>query len=245
MIKTILALSFMLLLWTDGQAQQQDPASTDNTVHTIPLVLSPNLEAQRAELEKALRDAQLRLQRFAIQNNWGQFVKERFAERAEIYDDKAQFDRALIGLAGLDATTKIPLTYCAALENNVLISVSPRLYREIYPEGVEERSFEKLLTHEMAHRLHIRILKGNEDAMGAVWFYEGFAVYAAGQFADSRLPAEEIWKIVKGKDERTESYRHYAAAFRFFLTKATIVELVDKAGSSDFVKYLENLPASK
>jgi hypothetical protein len=31
--------------------------------------------------------------------------------------------------------------------------------------------FEKLLTHEMAHRLHIRILDGSEEAMGPVWFY--------------------------------------------------------------------------
>ena len=33
-------------------------------------------------------------------------------------------------------------------------------------DGDEENAFEKLLAHEMAHRLHIRILNGNENAMG-------------------------------------------------------------------------------
>ena len=50
------------------------------------------------------------------------------------------------------------------------MSVSPKVYSQIYTEGIEEKSFEKLITHEMVHSLHIRILNGNEEAAGPICF---------------------------------------------------------------------------
>ena len=124
----------------------------------------------------------------------------------------------------------------------MLMSVSPELYRSLYPQGDEESTYEKLLTHEMAHRLHIRILGGNEEAMGPVWFYEGFALYAAGQFERiaSHLTAAEIWDVVNA--EERGDYRQYATLFRHFLDKAPLQQLIDMAGQVGFVDWLRLRP---
>ena len=93
----------------------------------------------------------------------------------------------------------------------------------------------------MAHRLHIRILKGDEEAMGPIWFFEGFAIYAAGQFENRslKLNADEIREIVKS--ESRGSYVRYGAVIRYFLEKAAIHELVQHAGQRVFFEWLQKL----
>lgn len=71
------------------------------------------------------------------------------------------------------------------LENRRLMAVAPQMYHDSYPDGREKNAYEKLLAHEIFHRLHVRILNGNEESMGPVWFFEGFAIYAADQFSES------------------------------------------------------------
>jgi hypothetical protein len=213
----------------------------EESVYRIPLVLPKSLETQRHELEQTLVVAQRRLRSFAIQYGWGDLVKESFADRAEIYDDKNKFDQRFLKLHGEDLSTKLPKTVSAALEKRVFISVSPELYSQNYSDGVEERSFEKLMAHEMAHRLHIRILNGNEDAMGSIWFFEGFAIYAAGQFENynPKMEPTEIWEIVRSAGRG--SYKKYGVVFRYFLKKASIQELIEHAGHKDFLKWLEKM----
>jgi hypothetical protein len=181
-------------------------------------------------------DAQRRLRHFAETHAWGEHVTESFADRAEIFDDKARFDQVLKALTDTDPAMDLPATFSAALENRVLLCVSPELYGKNFPEGIEEKSYEKLMTHEMAHRLHIRILDGNEEAMGPVWFFEGFAIYAAGQFEDSRLDHEEIWHVIQSTDRG--SYKKYGAVIRYLLERIPIHDLVAHAGDNDFVEWL-------
>jgi hypothetical protein len=158
-----------------------------------------------------------------------------------IFDTKESFDRTLLTMAGMDPATPLPATYCAALENRVLLAVAPELYARAYPEGVEEASYEKLLAHEIAHRLHVRILDGNEDAMGPIWFYEGFALFAADQLRHStvNLSADEVWNVVGDPDRG--SYARYAFVFRHFATNAALPVLVKKAGEPGFVDWLHTL----
>jgi hypothetical protein len=212
-------------------------------VYNIPLHLADPLESQRDLLQSALFAAQRRLRDFAQKYNWQVHVKDPFVKSFHVYADKTSFDYNLLKVCELDTTLELPATYCAALEQDVLMSVSPELYRTLYPEGEEEGAFEKLLTHEMAHRLHIRILDGNEEAMGPVWFYEGFALYAAGQFWNNNpaLDITEIWEIVN--DPERGSYRRYAAVFRYFLGKASIHQLIDMAGRAEFVDWLKEITA--
>lgn len=141
-------------------------------IYDIPIILPESLEPRRNSLHSALMNAQRRLRNFAYHNGWGQFVKESFAKRAEIYDDQRRFVQTLLKRTHTDPSIELPSSVSAALEEDILMSVSPETYRRIYPEGIEEKSFEKLIAHEMAHRLHIRILGEDEDAMGPVWFID-------------------------------------------------------------------------
>jgi hypothetical protein len=213
----------------------------EDGVYDIPMWLSESLEPQRPVLQKTILAAQRRLRIFSQRHHWQQHTQEPFAKRFRVYSDKAAFDRDLLEICGLAPTLELPPTYCAALEQGVLMSVSPELYRNLYPEGDEENAFEKLLTHEMAHRLHIRILNGDENAMGAVWFYEGYALYAAGQFEKNAPPLKmtEIWDIVN--DPERGSYKKYASVFQYFLRKAPIHQLVEKAAKDEFVNWLKEV----
>jgi hypothetical protein len=217
------------------------PHPIEDGVFDIPLQLDAALEPQQNQLRGLLLSAQKRLRDFALARGWGEHVRTPFAESAHIHATKAAFDLDLLTLCGLDPTMELPSTYCAALEQGVLLSVSPELYRALYPEGDETDAYEKLLTHEMAHHLHIRILGGDEEAMGPVWFYEGFALHAADQLRQSapRLDESEIWAVVRA-EERAD-YRQYVSVFDHFLGKAALPQLVDRAGKPDFIEWLEKL----
>lgn len=219
----------------------EKPFMIEECVYKIPLILSNSLEPQRHELEQLIISAQRRIRDFAKQHGWENLTRESFADYAEIYDKKDEFDLALIRLTGADPSIKIPITYSAVLENRVIISVSPELYAQNYPEGIEDKYYEKLIAHEIAHRLHIRILDGNEDAMGPIWFFEGFAIYASGQFENYsfELDSKEIWEIVRNTKRR--SYKKYGAVFRYFLKKASIQDLIEKARTKNFLKWLQKI----
>jgi hypothetical protein len=213
----------------------------EDGVYKIPILLSESIESQRLILLETILAAQRRLRNFAQQHNWQYHTKEPYAKLFQVYADKASFDQNLLEICGLDTNIELPATYCAALEQGVLLSVSPELYRTLFPEGDEEYAFEKLLTHEMAHRLHIRILKGDENAMGPVWFYEGFALYAAGQFEKNapELNTTEIWDIVN--DPERGSYKNYASVFQYFAGKASIHQLVENAAKDEFLDWLKEI----
>ena len=210
-------------------------------IYSVPVILPLSLESRRNEFSNITITAQKRLRDFSIKNGWGDLVKENFMERVEIYDDKDKFDQTLIEVFHSDPSFKVPKTYSAVLENKILIAVSPELYSRNYPDGNEDRSYEKLMIHEIAHRLHVRILNGNEEAMGPVWFFEGFAIYAAAQFEnkEEKLNTDEIWKIVNSTDRG--SYKKYNTVFRYFLQKTSIHELIDHAGDDDFIGWLKKL----
>jgi hypothetical protein len=211
----------------------EKPCLVEDGVYKVPLILPESLEHERRELELLLLGAQRRIANFAELHGWKDLTRESFFDRAEIYDTKEAFDRALAKVAGAAEQIEFPKTCSAALENRVLMAVSPALYSENYPEGVEEDSYEKLLAHEMAHRLQIRILKGNEDAMGPIWFFEGFAIYAADQFSQDESPLEsaEIRSMISAS-ART-SYRRYGLLFRYLTGRASIGELIEHARRAD------------
>lgn len=205
-------------------------------IYDIPLILPESLEPQRDSLHQTLINAQRRLRDFSCRNGWALFLNESFAERFEVYNNQNEFIQALLRITGADASTDLPETISSVLEEGVLMSVSPEVYSRIYPEGIENKSFEKLITHEMAHRLHIRILGGNEDAMGPIWFFEGFAILAAGQFEDASMQPVRILQILAEK--KRGSYKEYASLVRNFLKQVSVKEMVKHAADKDFIDWL-------
>ena len=78
--------------------------------------------------------------------------------------------------------------------------------------------------------------------MGPIWFFEGFAIYAAGQFEEdkTKLTKTEIKKVISTQDRI--SYRKYALVIRKILKKITLHEAVMNAFREDFNDWiLENV----
>ncbi|MCD4782370.1 MAG: hypothetical protein K8T10_00925 [Candidatus Eremiobacteraeota bacterium] len=218
-------------------------------IFKAPLILPKSLESKKEEFEQIILNAQRRVRRFAGKYGWKDLTDESFFDEVRIFDDKEKFDRFLLELQGMtieevlqsasmDSGTKIPKTFSGGLEKRILFAVSPDLFAMNFPEGIEEDSYEKLFAHEIAHRLHVRILDGDEDAMGAVWFFEGFAMYAVDQFSGKipDLSKEEIREILESK--KRGSYLKYNAVFRHFAKKSSLPELVKKACDEDFIEWL-------
>lgn len=202
--------------------------------NTIPLILPYSLEKRKDEFQTYVNNAITNIKNFSMKYGWEDLTKDDFMDSVMFFDDKNDFNITLLKLAGADLTMNLPDTYCAALERRTLLSVTPEFYSKVFPEGIEEKSFEKLLTHEIAHGLHVRILNGEEEAMGPIWFYEGFAMYVANQFSESdiKLSKEEMIKIMK--DPERGSYLKYNYIFRYFAEKIRIKELIYKAKKENF-----------
>lgn len=213
-------------------------------IYDVPIELSKSLESRRKELRQDFINAQIRLKKFADENGWASLLDKSLVKKVEIYDTKAGWDKRLRQFYP-DAPKVIPKTFSAAIEKDIFFSVSPDVYLVNFPEGGKEsNAFEKLITHELAHRLHVRICKGDENKMGPMWFWEGYAVYAADQlnYNSPKLSHDEIWKIARAKDRG--SYLKYNVVFRYFLDGMTLSDYVKKAGEPNFMSYLEKREAA-
>lgn len=209
----------------------------DHGVFAIPLKLPSELEMQRAFYESQIESAQRRIVAFAIEHDWKDHVTEPFAMETEIFAHQSHFVEALKKLPGFPPEVSLPATVVAALENHKLMAVSCDEYKRICPLDDAPGAFEKLLAHEIAHRLHVRILSGNEEAMGPMWFFEGFATFAASQYGNLMLTGEEILQVIR--ESGRGSYIKYNAALRFFLKWFSLKDMVNNAGQDNFVADLE------
>lgn len=162
----------------------------------------------------------------------------RFIDRVEIFGTKESFDAAVSGATGI-SPAGLPKSFCACLEGRIFRGVSPELYKENYPEGIEDAAYEKLIAHEIAHRLHVGVLEGAEEKMGPIWFFEGFAIVAADQFRETmpRLTMQMMLDIIR--DDKRGSYRQYAAVMKHALAKVELSQMVAKAGGDDFSEWLQ------
>jgi hypothetical protein len=122
-----------------------------------------------------------------------------------------------------------------------MLRVFAELYSRTYRDGNEPDAFAKLVCHELLHRLHVRILKGDEEAMGPMWFFEGFAVVGSNQFASKALDLsrEERKAIILSKSRG--SYVRYGKVLRYLLQFTDLPSLVKRAGKSDFKDYVLSL----
>ena len=246
MRQIIIYLILAVTISCNNPKQDQNSESTNskleiNDTIAIRLVLPDSLENRRKEFHDYLNSARKNIKDFSEKYGWTDLTKNEFMDSVIIFNNKNYFNKTLLKLAGADTSINLPDTYCAALEKRTLVSVSPEFYSKVYPEGIEENSFEKLLTHEIAHQLHVRILKADEEAMGPIWFYEGFAMYVANQFSKSNivLSKEEMIKIMENPDRG--SYIKYNYIFNYFVNKISLKELILKAKNENFNEELIKL----
>jgi hypothetical protein len=214
--KIFLVLLLVLFSMVDlpANSSEHELRQTAPGVFAVPLSLPKSLEPRRVEFERDLIEAQ-------------------------IYHKKDDYDKHIYELEPDLRGKPIPKTFVAGIEKDVFFAVCPEIVDEVFPQGREKDSYIKLIVHELVHRLHVRILNGQEEKMGPVWFYEGFAVYGADQLkaAAPKLTETQIWDVVNAKERG--SYLKYRTVFDYFLTKHSLQELLEHAGDADFTAWLK------
>jgi len=101
------------------------------------VILSKSLENEREVIQKNFLNAELRIKAFADINEWHSLAQKPFIKEARIFDSKDELTRYAIEFLECPPETKLPDTFSAALEKEVFLSVSPRIYGQIYPEAQE------------------------------------------------------------------------------------------------------------
>ncbi|TFB22842.1 hypothetical protein E3U55_06285 [Filobacillus milosensis] len=202
----------------------------------------PNREEdKRPWYEEVVQDAQERISIFAKNHHWDEHVTTPLVKKVHVFDSKEQFDDKVKEALDVDPEVELPLTVSGIVINGTLTVVTPEIYAANYKAGQEERAYEKLLAHEMAHELHIRILHGEEDLMGPRWFFEGFALYAANQFSETtlNLTDENIQEIVTS--DKSVTYAYYRLLMDELLRHINLNEAVEHAKKADFEDKVKNV----
>jgi hypothetical protein len=171
---------------------------------------------------------------FAVEHGWASRVRP-FFQRVEVFADQAGLWARLRAVFGLPDDASMPTPGLAgALEQGVLLVVTPEVYARVEPRyGAAPGAYARLLAHEIAHRLHIAVLEGDEDRMGPAWFFEGLAVVASGDLVGLEVAtANDLWRHVRA--DGAGAYAHYAAALRFLAGRIPLPLLVARAGDADF-----------
>lgn len=195
-------------------------------------------DERRRELAAGVVEAFAILQRFANEHEWHEHMIEPFFTNIAIFAQQEDLKKKVLGGREGAARHETGIEgLSAALVEKCLMAVTPEEYERIRPEyaGID-RAWPRLLAHEMAHQLHIRLV-GSEEKMGPKWFYEGFALYAAGQ-RFGHLVTGRAGAMEAIRTESRGSYAKYASAFEFFLLHVDLDQMLWRASSSDFEDWL-------
>ena len=214
-----------------------------------PLLLPPTHEDRRSSIVEAVAAAVEIKTTFARENGWVDEGDRSLFDRVEIFASQNELWQRVLELHDLPRDQPLPTKgLAAALEQRHLLAVTPELYVEIVPEyaQADPDAWARLLAHELVHRLHVEVLGGDEDAMGPMWFFEGFAVLGAGQSLDRGLGYASFEEALReAKDSASPlAYRRFVAAARFFAARIPLSELVLHAGGPDFEAWLERRSAA-
>lgn len=191
------------------------------------------------EFEKQIQTSVSNILIFSKQNGVNLEIGPEFLSEAILYGSKSSFDDFMKSQPDWPKNSDVPPSYVGVGENKKLHVVSWAVYKDIFPQATVG-DYEKLITHELVHLYHIAYLKGLENKMGPIWFYEGFACLVAQQFPDEPLPTNEKIKEILESPERG-SYKLYSAILHELIRSKSIKDLLDHAHDSDFLKQAEFL----
>ncbi len=197
--------------------------------------VSDSQRARRDEFKFAIESGENALKAFADRHGLANYMQQSLIKRAIFVDCKQDFDDLVRRSYDLPLNAQIPGSYVAATKADVLWILLPEEVARSNPSDAQDPEFySKLIAHELGHLLHIRALAGQEDAMGPVWFYEGFAVAAANQYEDFSWTnyKNELEQIVR--DPTRGSYKKYGTILRSLLKRHPMCDLISRAKEQDF-----------
>ena len=120
--------------------------------------------------------------------------------------------------------------------------MTPEEFARVIPEYALRRdAWVRLIAHEFAHNWHAGVASRK---MGPRWFVEGLAVVIANQGFGEDLHPKSADDALRPIDWTGRyAYAPAAASLRFFLKRAPVKTLIERAGTPDFETWLRKLPA--
>lgn len=227
--------------------QHRDPADLPQ----IRLDLPQALESERAWYAARIASAERQVRDWFASAGHS-LAGQVLIARATVFADLASA-RPLVASACGAESGQIPTSFSGTVCGDHLLLIDRasfrRNYERLYPGlGWSEGEYERLATHELAHRGHAlvaRRLFGSEEGMGPRWFFEGLAIACAGQFpgpaedegddgvtrpmdypAFAKRAAEDAHKVL--------SYPIYASMFRYLAKRIEPELLIREAGKPAF-----------
>lgn len=231
-------LAFLALQFVSGCAYWSRPLSVGPG--SVPIAVPPGVDLLR--VQRAVVRADELVRSFAATNGWSNEAEIRTFDSVEVFANQEDLWRRILQINKMPPDTPLRVRgLTAALEGRVLLAVSPDEYARVAPDyAARPESWPRLMAHEVVHRLHVEILKGDEAAMGPQWFFEGFAVFGSGQDLDEGLVYRTADEALQGVHDTSspQAYRRFVAAVRYFARLVPLPDLVRRAQSADFESWL-------
>lgn len=206
---------------------------TSNLEYT--LVIENRIKEPRAHYVKIINRGIENIKQYAKSNGWSELSNKSVIDKAEVVFDRNALEKRVKDIYKVPKDTKMPSGLTAANDAKSMLVIMPEEESKKYAvKFVEPGFYEKLITHELAHLLHIKILNGDEDKMGPIWFYEGFPVVVSKQMESFKWsPTKKQAKLILQEPSRGD-YRQYGVLVRMLLKKHKMKDLVARAGEKDF-----------
>lgn len=196
------------------------------------LLVSPPSEASAKAARANMDDAELLIASFAFSHDFGAAYSKGLAREVQVFATKAAFDRFLLASGEWPATTPVPTSVVAVFNNGRLLATAEEDARRTNPAIDSHDAYVRILAHELVHGLHVAVLRGDKSAMGPRWFFEGFAVAAAGQFDGQAISQADYRAVLAGLPKA--DYRLFGAAVRKLAQTHSYAELIEKARKPGF-----------
>ena len=219
-----------------AQAQPAQPAGTLRW--QIPASLEADRAAYQADVNRALSE----VSRFFEAVGFEMYPRD-MIDSVVLFEKSSDARNYFTRTLGTPPDA-LPDTFAGTVEGRTLYLVSREAYRDIwkrlYPEWPwTDGTYHGLIVHELAHRAHEAIAisnLGSADAMGPPWFFEGLAMYCAGQFEEKRPPMtrEEIERLVGSASGPPASYPLYAGLVRSLAAEFQLRDLIMRASEPGF-----------
>lgn len=190
---------------------------------------------QEKQFAEDLGVAFKRLNRFLKDQNLSQTPVENLVDEVIHFESKELFDSHMMRLTN-GQMKSIPKTYVAAGDGGVLRIVSMKAYLKIHPEHTK-KDYINILVHESAHIFHSKTY--GDEGMGPIWFFEGFAIFAANQYINEVKLSEDQMKSITAAKERGD-YKKYGFIVRDLEKTYSLKEMLQKAKDepNNFLNFL-------
>ena len=191
-----------------------------------------------------LKQAFVRISSFLSMHKLPHVDLEDLLQEVFIFENHKQFSAKLSSVLNVAESEILP-NHVGTIINKSLYIMDQQYYSNQHPEQETNTSYQKLITHELTHQYHIFFLNGNEDHMGPVWFYEGFACSLADQFNDSKtsFSLKEIHDAMFST--KRVSYNIYKVIFDICMEEKSVLWLLHNAHKENFTLKMYHMIETK